>query len=83
MRLGHGLYQAADVDIEAEHSLVAASRALPHGVVCLFSALQFHRLTTQTPHQVWIMIGLKKWAPTVTGWWRSWSRQDRARGRIF
>ena len=27
------------------------------------SALQFHELTTQTRHQVWILIGWKKWAP--------------------
>lgn len=63
IRVGRGLYHAADADIEAEHSFVEASRALPHGVVCLLSALQFHRLTTQTPHQVWMMIGSKKWAP--------------------
>jgi len=64
VRVGRGLYQSADAEIEAEHSLVEASRALPHGVVCLLSALQFHGLTTQTPHQVWMMIGSKKWAPT-------------------
>jgi predicted transcriptional regulator of viral defense system len=63
VRLGRGLYRAADTDIEAEHSLVEASRAVPHGVVCLLSALQFHKLTTQTPHQVWMTIGSRKWAP--------------------
>ena len=63
VRVGHGLYQAADTEIEAAHSLVEASRAVPHGVVCLLSALQFHHLTTQTPHQVWMMIGSKKWTP--------------------
>lgn len=63
VRAGRGLYQAADAEIETQHSLVEASRALPHGVVCLMSALQFHGLTTQTPHEVWMMIGSKKWAP--------------------
>ena len=63
VRAGRGLYQAADAEIETQHSLVEASRALPHGVVCLLSALQFHGLTTQTPHEVWMMIGSKKWAP--------------------
>jgi predicted transcriptional regulator of viral defense system len=37
--------------------------AVPHGVICLLSALQFHKLTTQTPQDVWILIGWKKWAP--------------------
>lgn len=63
VRAGRGLYQAADAEIETQHSLVEASRALPHGVVCLLSALQFHGLTTQTPHEVWMTIGSKKWAP--------------------
>ena len=63
VRVGRGLYQAADAEIEAQHSLVEASQAIPHGIVCILSALQFHGLTTQTPHQVWMMIGSKKWAP--------------------
>ena len=63
VRAGRGLYQAADFEIETQHSLVEASQALPHGVVCLLSALQCHGLTTQTPHQVWMMIGSKRWAP--------------------
>ena len=63
VRVGRGLYQAADADITAHHSLCEASKALPHGVVCLLSALQFHGLTTQTPHQVWMTVGAKKWVP--------------------
>jgi predicted transcriptional regulator of viral defense system len=63
VRLGRGLYQLADAEFAAAHSLAEATRAVPHGVVCLLSALQFHELTTQTPHEVWMMIGLRKWAP--------------------
>ena len=63
VRVGRGLYQAADADITAYHSLVEASQALQHGVVCLLSALQFHGLTTQAPHQVWMMVAAKKWMP--------------------
>ena len=29
----------------------------------LLSALQFHGLTTQLPHEVWIALGAKAWAP--------------------
>ena len=63
VRVARGLYQAADADITAHHSLGKASRTLPHGVVCLLSALQFHGLTTQAPHQVWMTVGSKKWVP--------------------
>lgn len=38
-------------------------RIQPRGVICLLSALQFHELTTQTPHAVWMMLGQKDWAP--------------------
>ena len=64
VRVARGLYQATDADITAHHSLLEASQALPHGVVCLLSALQFHGLTTQAPHQVWMTVGAKKWVPT-------------------
>jgi predicted transcriptional regulator of viral defense system len=65
VRLGRGLYQLAGAELAAAHSLAETARAVPHSVICLLSALQFHELTTQAPHQVWIMIGLHKWAPTM------------------
>ena len=63
VRIGRGLYQLADMDSSPSHSLAEAARAVPHGVICLLSALRFHELTTQLPHQVWLLIGHKKWAP--------------------
>jgi len=63
VRMGRGLYQLADAEWSEAHSLAEAARAVPHGVICLPSALSFHELTTQLPHQVWMLIGHKKWAP--------------------
>lgn len=63
VRMGRGLYQLADAEWSESHSLAEAARAVPHGVICLLSALRFHELTTQLPHQVWMLIGHKKWAP--------------------
>ena len=63
VRTARGLYQLPDAEISAAHSLAEAARAVPHGIVCLLSALQFHELTTQTPHEVWMLIGRKRWAP--------------------
>ena len=31
-------------------------KKVPKGVICLLSALQYHELTTQLPHQVWVAI---------------------------
>lgn len=63
VRMGRGLYQLADMEISPSHSLAEAAQAVPHGTICLLSALKFHELTTQLPHQVWLLIGHKKWAP--------------------
>ena len=64
-RVGRGLYVAADTDLTEHHTLVEACKRLPHGIVCLLSALRFHDLTTQAPHQVWLAIGRKAWRPRV------------------
>lgn len=63
VRMGRGLYQLADAEWSESHSLAEAARAVPHGTICLLSALRFHELTTQLPYQVWMLIGHKKWAP--------------------
>lgn len=64
-RLGRGLYQYADAPLNANQSLAEAGKLVPHGVICLLSALRFHDLTTQMPHQVWMMIGPKARVPKI------------------
>jgi predicted transcriptional regulator of viral defense system len=44
--------------------LIVATRA-PQAVVCLLSALAFHRLTAEMAHEVWIAIGLKARTPAI------------------
>src|SRR5438128_11011362 len=50
-RIGWGLYAWPEAEISEHHSLAEAARQVPRGVVCLLSALRFHGLTTQSPHQ--------------------------------
>ncbi len=38
---------------------------MKRGIVCLLTALRFHGLTTQAPHEVWMAIPPKAWAPKV------------------
>ena len=64
-RLGRGLYQYADAPLDSNQSLAEASKLVPHGVICLLSALRFHDLTTQMPHQVWMTIASKARAPKI------------------
>jgi len=60
-----GLYVLAGTEVTEHQSLIAVCKRVPHGVVCLLSALQFHGLTTQLPHEVWIAIGTRVWAPRM------------------
>ena len=64
-RSGRGLYTLTGTQVTEGHSLAEASKRVPHGVICLVSALAMHELTTQVPHEVWIAIDRKGWKPNV------------------
>lgn len=64
-RLGRGLYSLPDAEITRHHTLAEVCARVPHAVVCLSSALQFHNLTTQSPAEVWILIGRYARAPRL------------------
>lgn len=64
-RIGRGLYRVASGDVTEHQTLVEACKRVPSSVVCLLSALRFHGLTTQNPHQVWLALDRKAWLPKV------------------
>ncbi len=64
-RLSRGLYVKADARVTEHRSLAEAASRVPAGVVCLLSALAYHRLTTQNPTEVWLAIGGKARKPGV------------------
>lgn len=64
-RPSRGIYVLAGADITENHGLAEAGRRVPHGVVCLLSALQFHGLTTQFPFEIWLAIDRKARFPKV------------------
>ena len=55
-RLSRGVYAVTGHAVSEYHSLAQAAVRVPNGVVCLLSALMFHGLTTQSPHEVWLAI---------------------------
>ena len=63
-RVGRGLYVPAGARVTEHHTLAEAAKRVSDGVVCLLSALSFHGLTTQSPHEVWIAIDVKAHKPT-------------------
>lgn len=64
-RVGRGLYVPAGADFSEHHTLAEAAARVPHGVVCLLSALRFHGIGTQLPHAVWMALEEKAWQPRV------------------
>ena len=40
-------------------------KRVPHGVVCLISALNFHGMTTQMPYEIWMAIDVKAHKPKI------------------
>lgn len=62
-RRGRGLYVLADAASSEQALLAAASVRVPHAIVCLLSALRYHRLTTQNPPDIWLAIDRKARAP--------------------
>ncbi len=62
-RVGRGLYALPETLTSESISLAEVAKRMPNAVVCLLSALQFHNLTTQVPHRVWIAIENRKWEP--------------------
>lgn len=65
LRVGRGLYELPASDYSLAHGLAEAAKAMPRGVICLISALQFHELTLQLSPQVWVAIARKDWRPRV------------------
>ena len=48
-RTGRGLYASADADVTELHTMVEAARRVPHGVICLLSALLLHVASMYIP----------------------------------
>jgi len=55
-KIGRGLYRLPDAPVTELSSLAEVAKRVPHGVICLLSALQFHGLTSEVPHAVWLLI---------------------------
>ena len=62
-RVGRGLYRHPEAPLTEHHSLALVSKRYPEARVCLLSALQFHEMTTQWPHAVWVALAGGAWKP--------------------
>jgi predicted transcriptional regulator of viral defense system len=66
-RTARGLYRMTGAPITELHSLAGVAKRVPHATVCLMSALVFHGLTTQVPHEIWLALPRGSRAPLLDG----------------
>ncbi len=55
-RLGWGVYRLAELPPLSDPDLATVAKRVPQGVICLISALAYHELTTQIPHEVHLAL---------------------------
>lgn len=55
-RVSRGLYRLADFPELGNPDLATVAARIPQGIICLISALAFHEITTQIPHQIDIAV---------------------------
>ena len=54
--VSRGVYRLADSSPPGNPDLMTVATRVPGGVICLISALAFHDLTTQIPHEVHVAL---------------------------
>lgn len=64
-RITRGHYRLTTRPITENHALAVVARAVPHGVICLLSALGFHGIGTQLPSDVWVAIERRARQPSL------------------
>jgi predicted transcriptional regulator of viral defense system len=55
-RVARGLYSLPDAEVTEHQTALEVCQRVPKAVLCLLSALQFHDVGTQMPHEVWIAL---------------------------
>jgi predicted transcriptional regulator of viral defense system len=56
IRVARGRYVLPTADLSENLGLALVSAAVPRSTICLLSALRFHDIGTQAPHEVWIAV---------------------------
>jgi predicted transcriptional regulator of viral defense system len=65
VEVSRGVYRLPDIPLSQHTDLVQVAMRIPKGVICIVSALVFHNLTTQIPHQIYIALPLSAEKPRL------------------
>jgi predicted transcriptional regulator of viral defense system len=63
--VARGLYRLAGAEPTTHHTVALVAKRVPHGIVCLVSALSIHEIGTQVPHEVWLAVDRKARKPQL------------------
>lgn len=63
--VARGLYRLSEAEPTELYTLAAVCARVPEAIICLLSALQFHRIGTRVPREVWIAIPHKAREPNL------------------
>ena len=63
--VSRGIYRLVDLPPISNPDLVTVSLRFPNAVVCLVSALAYHQITTQIPHEVSVAVPRDSRMPTL------------------
>jgi len=55
-KLGRGVYRFAEMPALGNPDLATVAMKVPKGVICLISALSYHEITTEIPHQIYVAL---------------------------
>lgn len=66
-KIGRGLYTCKDFTLGFEHQFILACVRIPHGVVCLKSALEWHGILPPDSRQIWMALNGRAKKPVVDG----------------
>src|SRR5258708_18904774 len=64
-RVARGHYRLPNAPVTEHHGLALVAAAAPKAVICLLSALSFHQIGTQLPHEVWIALDRRSRCPSL------------------
>jgi predicted transcriptional regulator of viral defense system len=64
--ISRGLYRLIDLPDPSLPDFIPVAKKIPHGVICLISALAFHEITTQIPHFVYVALPRQAHKPSIS-----------------
>jgi predicted transcriptional regulator of viral defense system len=66
-KVDRGMYLASGRPLDLEQRIILACKRVPHGVICLESALRFHRILPSGCDVIWMAIDHRARKPIVKG----------------